>query len=175
MASCWLTRTSKKVFHAAEYDLTCLRRDYGFQLNNLFDTMIAARVCGFKETGLGSLVRHYFDVSMDKSHQRDDWGRRPLPRSSLIYAQMDTHFLLPLRDHLDAALTESGRREEASEWFAEACHLPPARSRQYDGEQSFWRLALPNHLSVEQATILKAIYHVREEIARHRDVPPSRS
>ncbi|MCK6578825.1 MAG: HRDC domain-containing protein [Anaerolineae bacterium] len=162
----------EKVFHAAEYDLICLRRDHGFQVNNLFDTMIAARVCGFKETGLGSLVRQFFDVSMDKSHQRDDWGRRPLARGSLIYAQMDTHYLLPLRDHLAAALQHSGREEEALEWFREASQLPPARPRQYDGSHSFWRLALPNHLTPEQSAVLKAVYNLRENIARKRDVPP---
>src|SRR5690606_29531 len=83
----------EKVFHAAEYDLICLHRDYGFIVNNLFDTMVAARICGYKAIGLGSLLSEFLGVELDKRHQRDDWGERPLPPDSLRYAQMDTHYL----------------------------------------------------------------------------------
>ena len=48
--------TIEKVFHAAEYDLMCMKRDFSFSFNNLFDTMIAARICGYKMIGLGSLI-----------------------------------------------------------------------------------------------------------------------
>lgn len=161
----------EKVFHAAEYDLICLKRDYGFTIRNLFDTMIAARVCGLKETGLGNLVRHFFNIKMDKTHQRDNWGERPLPDDSLLYAQMDTHYLPGLRDQLDNLLHQVGRAEEAQEWFLETCDLPPARARQYDPD-SFWRLALPNQLTPEQSLVLRAIYNARETLARDRDVPP---
>ena len=67
----------EKVFHAAEYDLMCMKRDFGFVFRNLFDTMIAARVCGRKQIGLGALLNDLAGVPVDKSHQRDDWGRRP--------------------------------------------------------------------------------------------------
>ncbi len=161
----------EKVFHAAEYDLMCLKRDYGFTIRNLFDTMIAARVCGLKETGLGSLVQHFFDIQMDKSHQRDDWGARPLSNASLIYAQMDTHYLPMLRDHLDDLLQQLDRYDEAQEWFQELGEIPPAKTRLYD-EHSFWRLALPNQLTPAQSAVMKAIYDTRERLARQRDVPP---
>lgn len=161
----------EKVFHAAEYDLLCLKRDYGFKVRNLFDTMIAARVCGQKETGLGSLVTHFFGIQLDKSHQRDDWGRRPLPEASLLYAQMDTHYLPELRDKLDALLHTTTRADEAHEWFRETCDLPPGRLRQHDAT-SFWRLALPNQLTQQQSAVLNAVYEAREELARDRDTPP---
>lgn len=161
----------EKIFHAAEYDLLCLKRDYGFQVNTLFDTMIAARVCGLKETGLGNLVKRFFNIEMDKTHQRDDWGERPLPHSSLLYAQMDTHYLPQLRDHLEGLLIQEGRDAEAREWFDEVAHFPPGRPRQHDAE-SFWRLALPNQFSPEQAAVLREVYNTREQIAQRRDVPP---
>src|SRR5436190_1801565 len=50
----------EKVFHAAEYDIQCLKRDYGFEINGLFDTMAASRILGSKELGLASLIGKYF-------------------------------------------------------------------------------------------------------------------
>jgi ribonuclease D len=161
----------EKVFHAAEYDLLCLKRDYGFQVEHLFDTMIAARVCGLKETGLGSLVKQFFGIEMDKTHQRDDWGDRPLSDASLVYAQADTHYLPALRDQLEALLIAGGHIEEAEEWFDEVAHFPPGKPRRHtDGD--FWRLALPNQMTQEQAGVLRAVYNLREKLAQRRDVPP---
>ena len=59
----------EKVFHAAEYDLLCLRRDFGFHFNNLFDTMAAARILGREEVGLGALLEAEFGVHLDKRYQ----------------------------------------------------------------------------------------------------------
>ena len=66
-----------KIFHAAEYDLMCLKRDFGFEFANLFDTMIAARMLGRKEIGLGSLLESEFDIHLDKHYQKANWGIRP--------------------------------------------------------------------------------------------------
>ena len=73
----------EKVFHAAEYDVLCIKRAYSYEVNNIFDTMIAARVCGYPLFGLGNMVEALYGVQLDKSHQRDDWGQRPLPPTSL--------------------------------------------------------------------------------------------
>src|SRR5262249_2530874 len=105
----------EKVFHAAEYDLICLKRDYALICQNLFDTMIAARIVGLKLVGLGNLLEQYAGVKADKSHQRDNWGERPLPKESLLYAQMDTHYLPLLRDSLHAELVNTNRLTEAQE------------------------------------------------------------
>ena len=96
----------QKVFHAAEYDLLCLKRDFGFNFNNLFDTMLAARILGRKEVGLGSILEEEFDLQVDKRHQRANWGQRPLPGYLLDYARQDTHFLIPVRDMLEGQLKE---------------------------------------------------------------------
>jgi ribonuclease D len=160
----------EKVFHAAEYDLICLQRDYGFTVNNLFDTMVAARICGHKSVGLGSLLAEFQGVEMDKRHQRDDWGQRPLPPDSLAYAQMDTHFLPALRDRLAADLTALGRWQEATEAFAEATHvnLPDIS---FDPE-GYWRIGMPNQLTRHQMAILRELYLLRESLAESRDLPP---
>jgi ribonuclease D len=85
----------EKVFHAAEYDLLCLKRDFDFECNNLFDTMLAARILGRDEIGLGSMLGAEFGLTLDKRQQRANWGERPLPSRLLEYARMDTHYLDP--------------------------------------------------------------------------------
>lgn len=160
----------EKVFHAAEYDLMCMKRDFGFVFDNLFDTMIAARVCGRKLIGLGNLLSEFAGVVVDKSHQRDDWGQRPLPTESLLYAQMDTHYLPRLRDHFAAELARLDRLDEAAEAFRDVCRVPPARSLEFDSE-GYWRISLPNNLTRRAAAVLREVYHVREHIAQERDIP----
>jgi ribonuclease D len=160
----------EKVFHAAEYDLMCLKRDYGFTLVNLFDTMIAARIVGFKAIGLNKLLAEYCGIDADKSHQRDDWGQRPLSEEGLLYAQMDTHFLPQLRDILWAKLEEKGSLDEALETFTEACNVPAAQN-EFDPD-GYWRIGIPNDLTRRQIAILRELYLLRDRFARDRDVPP---
>ncbi|MCA9875056.1 MAG: ribonuclease D, partial [Anaerolineales bacterium] len=80
----------EKVFHAAEYDLILLKREYEWELNNLFDTMWAARILGYKQYGLASLLKKIFDLKLDKQYQKSNWCRRPLSPAQLTYAQLDT-------------------------------------------------------------------------------------
>ena len=87
----------QKIFHAAEYDILSLKRDYGFTFVNLFDTMIAAKILGWPRYGLGPILAEYFGVKLDKRFQRYNWGQRPLSRKAREYAHLDTHYLLPLR------------------------------------------------------------------------------
>ena len=111
----------QKVFHAAEYDVICLRRDYGFEFTNLFDTMSAARTLGWPQVGLAAILETHFGVTMNKRFQRADWKRRPLTPEQLDYARLDTHYLLALRERQLEALTECGpcgrkRRRNSSAW-----------------------------------------------------------
>ncbi|GAB4419259.1 MAG: ribonuclease D [Anaerolineae bacterium] len=157
------------VFHAAEYDILSLKRDFDFSFNNLFDTMLAARVCGWGRTGLGNILEELFGVTVDKKHQRADWTKRPLPREQLRYAQMDTHFLPALRDHLYAELLELDRLEEAREMFDALCDLPPAE-RTFDPE-GYWRIQGVRDLSPRQISVARELYLLRDDIARRLDRP----
>jgi ribonuclease D len=107
----------EKSFHAAEYDLICLKRDLGIKVVNLFDTMQAARILGYKQVGLDSVLSKKLHITLDKKFQKADWGKRPLSRDMLNYARLDTHYLLALRDSLQAELVEQGRWELAQEEF----------------------------------------------------------
>ena len=94
----------EKIFHAAEYDLILLRRDYGWRLHNLFDTMWAARILGYQQVGLANILEQFFGVRLSKRYQKANWCHRPLMPAELAYAQKDTHYLPALRDRLAADL-----------------------------------------------------------------------
>ena len=154
----------EKVFHAAEYDVMVLRRDYGFEFANLFDTMIASRILGWSRHGLGSLLTELFGVRTDKRMQRTNWGRRPLSPEQLEYARLDTHFLLPLRDILMAELEEQRRVEEARAAFARIAQSRWTQ-RTFDPEGS-------RTLDGTGLAVLRELYAYREQRAREMDRPP---
>ena len=162
----------EKVFHAAEYDLICLKRDFDFDAHPVFDTMAAARVCGYSRFGLGNLLADLLDVRHSKKHQTDDWAQRPLPPSHRRYAQMDTHYLLRLRDILYGELQRGDRLEEAYEYFADVTTFE-VKSQEFD-PQSFWDLCRPKDLSPRQAAVLRELYILRDELAQNYDHPPQK-
>jgi ribonuclease D len=116
-----------KVFHGADYDVTTMKRDFGFEFRSLFDTMIAARFLGLPEIGLQALARTELQVELSKANQKDDWSRRPLSPRQEDYALSDVRHLLELQARLSARLRERGRLE----WVREECEavaaLPAAR------------------------------------------------
>lgn len=160
---------TEKVFHAAEYDLILLKREYGWKLNNLFDTMWAARILGYRRYGLASLLKKFYQVKLNKRFQKSNWCKRPLSQAQLKYAQLDTHYLLQLRDHLAAELKAAGREEEARETFAEQTHVTPSNN-QFD-PNDFWSISGAHDLSRQQQAILKALNIYRDQEARRRDKP----
>lgn len=170
LAPLFLDPAIEKTFHAAEYDLLCLKRDYGFGLLNLFDTRVASRTLGREPDGLGDILAVEFGVHLNKHLQRADWGQRPLPSDLLDYARLDTHYLLPLRDRLAEALHAANAWEEAQEEFERlACLEPKENGFDPDG---FWHIANARHLTAEQAGALQQLYLLREDYARRADRPP---
>lgn len=160
----------EKVFHAAEYDLIGLKRDYQFEFAGLFDTMIASRIVGRPAVGLAALLEERFGVHLNKRWQRADWGRRPLPPEQLAYARLDTHYLLPLRDALLAELRALGREEEAREEFARLARTTPT-PHEFD-PQGFWRIKGARDLSPREVAVLRELYLYRDQQARRRNRPP---
>jgi ribonuclease D len=160
----------EKVFHAAEYDLIGLRRDFNFVVNNIFDTSLAVRLCGLKAFALNDVLQNYFDVTLDKKHQLDDWSERPIPPQRLLYAQRDTHYLIDLRDLLKKQLEDMGRWEEAQEAFADLAHIA-FKEPQFDPD-GYWKIGRPSALNRRQMAILREVYLLRDQIARRENVPP---
>ncbi|MGQ9456953.1 MAG: ribonuclease D [Anaerolineae bacterium] len=162
----------EKVFHAAEFDLISLKRDYGFRFANLFDTMLAARILGWKRYGLGSILEERFGVHQDKRFQRADWGQRPLTPAHLEYARLDVHYLPALRDLQHEALVRRGRWEKAREAFARLAEVP-GEARTFDLE-GYLRLPGARDLTPRQLHVLRALYRYRDREARCLDRAPFR-
>jgi ribonuclease D len=158
------------VFHAAEYDVMCLKRDYNFQFNNLFDTMIAARLLGWKRYGLGPILEDRFNVHLNKSLQRYNWGQRPLSEEALSYARLDTHYLLPLREMQQRELRAMGRLTEAYKVSQRQTRVEPA-PKTFDPD-GFWRVKGARDLSPQQQAVLREIFILRDKLARNMDRPP---
>ena len=160
----------QKVFHAAEYDLIGLRRDYRFAFANIFDTMIAVRTLGLPQMGLAALLEARFDVKMNKRYQRANWGKRPLTPDQLDYARLDTHYLLPLRNSLNMELTTQGRLEEVYEEFARIAQV--AGEAKPAAIDRFWRINGARDLTPSQASVLREVYLYRERQAERADHSP---
>ena len=159
-----------KIFHAAEYDIMCLKRDYGFSFANLFDTMLAARLLRKKEIGLGNLLANEFGIHLDKKYQKANWGLRPLSEEMLRYAAHDTIYLGMLKDKLEEELLEEEMLELAREDFERECAIPAG-----PGEPpvtNWWRIAGSEQLTGNQKCVLSRLCEYREDAARVRDLPP---
>ncbi len=160
----------EKVFHGAEYDIICLKRDFNFKIRNLFDTRVALRTLGQKRTGLGDVLEEEFGVKLNKKWQRANWGQRPLPPELLDYARLDTHFLLDLRDRLVKKLKERNRWQEAKEECERISLFEPNDNGFHPNK--FWKISNAKQLQPGQAAILKELFLFRDEQARHLNRPP---
>jgi ribonuclease D len=158
-----------KVLHGADYDVTTLKRDFGFTFASVFDTMIASRVLGRPEIGLQALLRTEFAIALAKDSQKDDWSRRPLTPTQEAYALADVAHLIPLHDRLVAALEEVGRLEWVREECAAVAALEPAR-RGRDAE-AWQKVKGARRLSRRQQAVLQAVFAWRDAIADRTDVP----
>ena len=159
----------EKIFHASEYDLICLRRDFGFDFVNLFDTMHAARVLGYQFVGLDNLLAEKFQFEIDKRHQKADWAVRPLTPAQLDYARLDTHFLFDLRDVLQAELKEKDRLKIALEDFARACKVETQKEK-LNGT-SWRRFSTRKDISPRELTVLSELCISRDRIAERMNRP----
>jgi len=159
----------EKVFHAAEYDVMCLKRDFGFEFVNLFDTMTAARILGIKEVGLGSLLFHEFGVTLDKRYQRANWGMRPLPPDLIEYARQDTHYLISLRERIYSLLDSKNLLPLAYEDFGRLCCI----DGRYDSAETdaCWHMNGAYELEPQQLAVLQALCDYRDQMAYDLDRP----
>ena len=124
--------------HASENDMLLLYRNFGFTFSHVFDTQLAARMLGWKQVGLAAILENQFGIVSDKRMQRTNWGKRPLTPQQIAYAQMDTHYLLSLREKLIAELKGRHRWEEAQDAFAHLVQID--YSQRQTEERTFWHM-----------------------------------
>lgn len=157
------------VIHSADYDLRLLRRSGYSGPTTLFDTMIAARLCGSMEFGLASLLHQHFGVTLAKASQKANWALRPLSQTMLEYAINDTLNLLKLAEIQEKRLRELGRWD----WFEQMCDRA-VRSSAFQRERdpdSLWRLAGYADLSARGSAVLRSLWHWRDQEAQSVDKP----
>ncbi|PYO09254.1 MAG: hypothetical protein DMD30_06210 [Gemmatimonadetes bacterium] len=154
------------VFHDADYDLRLLHQDYGWHVTNIFDTRIASQLLGIKSFGLAALLEQFFDVRLDKKHQRADWSMRPLTPDMLEYAAQDTRYLLRLKDHMTSELQRRGRLRWAEEEFA---RLEGTRWEAEEEMEGFLRLKGARDLSRRELAVLREVANWRDTVAAQLD------
>lgn len=159
----------RKIFHAGDYDLRCLRRDFGLQVRGLFDTMIAAQLLGEERIGLADLLQKHFGVVLDKRFQRADWSRRPLSPEMVRYAAEDTRHLARLAGLLEEGLEGKGRLSWAREEFRLLEEVTPAAAA---NGPLFLRIKGASRLPRRGLALLERLLIWREDLARRKDVPP---
>jgi len=163
-----------KVLHGSDYDLRCFYRDYGFNLNNLFDTETAARFLGSRSPNLASVLETFLKVVIPKSQklQRSNWALRPLTPEAITYAAGDVQHLVALAEALRQRLTTLGRLD----WVLEECQRmeEPRYQAPDPPETAFLKVKGSHHLMPRELTILREIYLFRELEAEKRNCPPFR-
>lgn len=160
-----------KVFHAARQDLEIFYVDDGVIPEPLFDTQVAAMVCGFGEqVGYETLVRKIAKSDLDKSSRFTDWSRRPLTDAQAKYALADVTHLRDIYEFLAAKLAKSGR----AKWVQEELGiLQDPATYQADPDDAWMRVKTRNN-SGRFLGIVRELARFREAYAQERNIPRSR-
>jgi ribonuclease D len=160
-----------KVFHAARQDIEIVFHRGGLIPNPIFDTQVAAMVCGFGDSvSYDQLVHRLTGARIDKSSRFTDWGRRPLSERQVEYALADVTYLRDVYQALAARLEEQGR----AEWVHEEMGVLTSPSTyQLEPTEAWKRLKMRVRKPIELA-ILQEVAAWREREAQARDVPRSR-
>jgi ribonuclease D len=160
-----------KVFHAARQDIEIVYHRGGFVPAPVFDTQIAAMVCGFGDSiSYDQIVARTTGAHIDKSHRFSDWSRRPLSELQLAYAQADVTHLRDVYRHLTETLARTGRTEWVRE---EMAVLTSEDTYRVDPVTAWMRLKMRVRKPAELA-VLQEVAAWREREAQERDVPRSR-
>ena len=160
-----------KVFHAARQDLEIFYVDKGVIPEPLFDTQVAAMVCGFGEqVGYETLVRKIAKADLDKSSRFTDWSRRPLTDAQAQYAVGDVTYLRDIYEFLSAQLLKSGR----AKWVQEELGVLQDPATYEADPDDAWKRVKTRNSSGRFLGIVRELARFRETYAQERDVPRSR-
>ena len=155
---------TETILHAGSHDVTSLDRDWGFRIDRMFDTHIAAGFVGMAKRGLAPLLEETLGVSIpkDKNIQRSDWTKRPLSKKALDYAASDVRYLLDARAVLDRQLRRLGRMTwviEESRRLSETRYVAP------DPDMAVFNVKGAGKLDKRGLAILKELVEYREDLA----------
>ena len=159
-----------KVFHSASQDLAILMQDTGTVPRPIFDTQIAAALCGYADQiSYAALAAEICGASIDKSAQRTDWRQRPLKQHQMDYALSDVEYLRTIYTQLRTQLHAEGRNDWAEEEMERLGD--PAGYRIDPFEQ--WRRVRVRRPTPRLNALLRELAAWRELASRERDLPRS--
>src|SRR6478735_1574290 len=160
-----------KVFHAAPQDIEIIYNRGGLIPHPIFDTQVAAMVCGFGgSVSYDQLVSRTKGVQIDKSSRFTDWSRRPLSEKQLDYALADVTHLRDVYLYLKAELEREGR----SSWLSEEMDVLEAKETYDIHPDDAWQRLKMRLRKPQELAVLKYVAAWREREARSRNVPRSR-
>jgi ribonuclease D len=160
-----------KVFHAARQDLEIFYKLAGALPTPLFDTQVAAMVCGFGESvGYETLVNKLVGEQVDKSSRFTDWSHRPLTDKQVSYALADVTHLRPIYEKLEAKLISSGRHE----WLDEELGKLTDENIYKFPPREAWRRVKARNPKPRFLAVLREVTAWREIEAQTRDLPRNR-
>ncbi|SLN16927.1 Ribonuclease D [Roseovarius albus] len=160
-----------KVFHAARQDLEIFYVDAGVIPAPLFDTQVAAMVCGFGEqVGYETLVRKIAKQSVDKSSRFTDWSRRPLTDAQKVYALADVTHLRQIYEFLAKKLADTGR----AAWVTEELRVLENPDTYIIDPEDAWKRVKTRNSSSRFLAIVRELARFRENHAQTRNIPRNR-
>ena len=160
-----------KVFHAARQDLEIFFIDAGIIPKPLFDTQVAAMVCGFgDQVGYETLVRKVAKQSLDKSSRFTDWSRRPLTDAQKTYALADVTHLRVIYEKLAAKLAKNKR----AHWVEEELQTLTNPETYITRPEEAWKRVKTRSNSARMLGIVRALAEFREAYAQSKNIPRSR-
>jgi ribonuclease D len=160
-----------KVFHAARQDVEIMVHLAGTVPHPIFDTQIAAMVCGFgDQVSYEAIVRKLAKAQIDKSSRFTDWSRRPLTEKQLTYALSDVTHLRTVYEKLKLELDANGREP----WLAQEMAILMAIETYRTEPQDAWKRIKVRLKSKKQLAVLIAVAGWRELEAQEKNVPRSR-
>lgn len=163
--------TILKVFHAARQDVEIFHHLTGRVPTPMFDTQVAAMVCGFGESvGYETLVSKLAGARVDKSSRFTDWSARPLTERQLIYALSDVTHLRPAYEKLKRRLERTGR----AHWLEEEMAVLSDPATYVVEPEESWRRLKPKTTKPRFLGVLQELAAWREREAQRRDMPRSR-
>lgn len=160
-----------KVFHAARQDVEIFVAAAGDTPKPLFDTQVAAMVCGFgDQVGYEALVRKLAGEQIDKSSRFTDWSRRPLSDKQLKYALSDVTHLRVVYEKLTAMLQQNGR----ASWLSEEMAIITSADTYRSNPDEAWKRLKFRPRNARQLGIAIAVSRWREERAQTKNMPRQR-
>ncbi len=163
------SRSVLKILHAADNDIRLLKRDYGFEFHNIFDTHRAAMLLGYRHLSLDKMIREFLGIELNKSKkvQRSRWDHRPLSEEQMEYAVQDVTLLPSLYEKQRTALKGKGLETAAKDAF-EKIAAANWQERSFD-RRGYAKIKGYYAMEREQKEVLKKLYLWRFEKAREID------